>query len=693
MLRFLDNRQTPTAMGNRIRQGVRWGIFLSSATTALFLFVSAAEADGSVVINEIMWDETEYVELRNTMGAAVSLNGWSLARQRPGEERKTLVTFGSSDAVAANSFWLIEKSEAATTVPADKLVSALTLLNSGEQLILLDEHGRVVDTANPVGAWLAGENTSVGVAMERNNPPADGAVLGSWHTSTGIEGGRSGTPRMANTEPPVNTAPEAVAGVDIAATVGTSVSFSAEDSTDSDGDELTYSWDFGDGSSGSGPDVSHSYAAAGSYTATLTVGDGKLTDTNALVVTVTAPVYSDALVINEFLPDPVGADTTAEFIELFNTGADSVDLAGWKLDDADGGSVAYSIPAGTTIRGGAYLSFSRSETKVALNNEGDTVRLLAPSGTVRASTTFGKSDEGQSFNRVDSSYVLSTTPTPGQSNVITATAEADEGKSSSRTSSSATSTTDKTGRVAGTTVKTVSLSEVREEEQDSWVTVEGVVSAPPGVFGEQLLYLAGSGIQVYFSKGSWPKLELGSRVKLTAQVGRAYGEARLKLSEAKDLTIMKTEAPPEPHLVETGEIDVDKEGWLVTVAGEVVETDGDTFYVDDGSGKVKVFIKETTGIDKPPMKKGSTVTLTGVVSHTTSGYRLLPRFQSDVRLGLVAGLTHFPATGPPPPRLRRVNSSGWSISPRWVIFKELCGNQSTWSFWVGGMVPRVYSEV
>ena len=87
------------------------------------------------------------------------------------------------------------------------------------------------------------------------------------------------------------------------------------------------------------------------------------------------------------------------------------------------------------------------------------------------------------------------------------------------------------------------------------------------------------------------------------------------------------------------------EGWLVTIQGKVTETSGDTFYMDDGSGETRVYIKSSTKIDKPQMKKGAVVTVTGVVSETSSGYRVLPRWQEDVRLGLVAGMTSFPATG------------------------------------------------
>jgi len=55
--------------------------------------------------------------------------------------------------------------------------------------------------------------------------------------------------------------------------VGQNVSFSGF-ASDVDGDTLTYSWTFGDGSQASGASAAHAYAAAGVYTATLTVSDG-----------------------------------------------------------------------------------------------------------------------------------------------------------------------------------------------------------------------------------------------------------------------------------------------------------------------------------------------------------------------------------------------------------------------------------
>lgn len=78
--------------------------------------------------------------------------------------------------------------------------------------------------------------------------------------------------------PPLTTnhAPLAAAtGSPLAGAGGSlTVSFSGAASSDPDGNALSYAWDFGDGTAGAGATPSHTYAAAGAYTATLTVSDG-----------------------------------------------------------------------------------------------------------------------------------------------------------------------------------------------------------------------------------------------------------------------------------------------------------------------------------------------------------------------------------------------------------------------------------
>ena len=110
--------------------------------------------------------------------------------------------------------------------------------------------------------------------------------------------------------------------------------------------------------------------------------------TNSLFFPTPTPTgIPSRVVINEVLIRPrhdwegAGGVTTAdEFIELYNAGSLPVYLKGWWLDDIAGaGSKAYDLP-GVTISPRGYAVFFRSKTKIALNDGGDTVRLMAPDG-------------------------------------------------------------------------------------------------------------------------------------------------------------------------------------------------------------------------------------------------------------------------------------------------------------------------
>jgi PKD repeat protein len=77
------------------------------------------------------------------------------------------------------------------------------------------------------------------------------------------------TPR-AQYEIPANADPVAVTS---ATTADLTVTVDGTGSTDPDGAITGYLWDFGDGTTAEEPTTSHTYAAAGTYTVTLTVTD------------------------------------------------------------------------------------------------------------------------------------------------------------------------------------------------------------------------------------------------------------------------------------------------------------------------------------------------------------------------------------------------------------------------------------
>ncbi len=89
------------------------------------------------------------------------------------------------------------------------------------------------------------------------------------------------------------------------------------------------------------------------------------------------PVNNDpinAVLINEIFP---ASQTEAGFIELYNHGAQTVDLTGCVLTD-DPATNKYVLPAGLSIAAGGYLLLSQENSGVALSASGGTIYFKAP---------------------------------------------------------------------------------------------------------------------------------------------------------------------------------------------------------------------------------------------------------------------------------------------------------------------------
>lgn len=88
-----------------------------------------------------------------------------------------------------------------------------------------------------------------------------------------------------NNHPPVAVA----TSPDLSRKVGDTVSFNGSSSSDSDGDYLSYVWNFGNGNTANGSSAVTTYSVAGTYTSTLTVYDGKGGVGTASLTVVIAP--------------------------------------------------------------------------------------------------------------------------------------------------------------------------------------------------------------------------------------------------------------------------------------------------------------------------------------------------------------------------------------------------------------------
>jgi PKD repeat protein len=122
-------------------------------------------------------------------------------------------------------------------------------------------------------------------------------------------------------------------------TAGSQAAFSGAASSDPDGNPLSFSWDFGDGSNGSGVTPTHTYVTPNTYTVTLTVSDNQqppLTNSTTATVTVNP---TGGCVLPDTFTRPDSPDLGNGWVEAPTS---SLRISGNHLENASSGdSVAY----------------------------------------------------------------------------------------------------------------------------------------------------------------------------------------------------------------------------------------------------------------------------------------------------------------------------------------------------------------
>ena len=334
---------------------------------APFLFLQPVRASlpPSVIISEVAWmgspasSSDEWIELYNASLEPVSLTGWVL------EESDGSPSVVLQGVLPADTYFLLERTddESVPGIPADQIYSG-ALNNDARTLTLLDASGTIIDVAQ----W-----SSDGPGNNAEDKPMERVFDGSWATSTVV----GGTPGSEN-----------------------SVWFGAASPETSE--ELEPAEE------AMPPEEPETAPAPPSAAPTAPASDMKEVSSSAD----NSPSVAD-LRLSEVLPDPEGKDSTDEFVEVVNIGTAVAQLDGWAVRDASGSS----LPLSGVLGPGAYLAFFAGNTRLpSLNNSGDTVELLAPSGAVVDGVTYDSSLEGISLIFYNSQWSWTAAPTPNAEN-------------------------------------------------------------------------------------------------------------------------------------------------------------------------------------------------------------------------------------------------------------------------------------
>ncbi|MDP2910251.1 MAG: lamin tail domain-containing protein [bacterium] len=128
-------------------------------------------------------------------------------------------------------------------------------------------------------------------------------------------------------------------------------------------------------------------------------------------------LYPKGIIFNEILASPDGPDGENEWIEIYNENDFEINLSGWQIKDGAGKITIYTLNKKIPALG--YLVFSRPETKITLNNDGDELFFFNPNKEIINSIIFNKAPLNQSYSRTSSGWAWNSNLTPGEKNIIT----------------------------------------------------------------------------------------------------------------------------------------------------------------------------------------------------------------------------------------------------------------------------------
>ena len=138
--------------------------------------------------------------------------------------------------------------------------------------------------------WDFGDGNTASGATAKHGYVKGGSYKATLFIDDGRNSDCSGSTKIHSVN--VNTPPVANAGPDLLICVTEEVELDATGSFDPDNNNITYTWDFGDGETATGPKVRHAYKGIGVYKISLTVKDDSGTEcdvaTDTLVATVNA---------------------------------------------------------------------------------------------------------------------------------------------------------------------------------------------------------------------------------------------------------------------------------------------------------------------------------------------------------------------------------------------------------------------
>ena len=420
--------------------------------TFLFAIVLLActvpsHACAQVVIGEVLWPGSdlstadEWLEITSIVDVDTDLSGWTLTSLNTKGEHFIALTFATGSHIGPGESLIVsghtESSSRLFAEPAF-VASSLTLPNTKLLLRLHDADGGVIDEVDDgVGVPFAGANpsgTGAKASMERIDLHVAGTLKENWRTSTqslGFDDGARvlGTPGTVPDLEPQELITEIVQSSSSSSSSSApctdplQVAISIQSGPVSGVGKVTVnmqavatagslsssacSWNFGDRFTSTSCNPStHSFTNPGTYMVHL---EAKNQCGDTLVQEQKIEVFPDGtsssapssfydgsrLIFSGALPNPEGADTGKEWIELHNPEDHGVDLSGWKLAVGETSIQSYALKG--SLPPGENLRIFDAEMKFKLANTASKLQLISPAGIALSTVVWKSTDEGRTY--------------------------------------------------------------------------------------------------------------------------------------------------------------------------------------------------------------------------------------------------------------------------------------------------------
>jgi len=257
----------------------------------------------------------------------------------------------------------------AGNVPPSATASATPRSGTAPLTVAFTGTGSDTDGTIASYAWSFGD----GGTSTQQNPSHTYASAGNFTATLVVtdNAGATGSAAVSITvSAPVNQPPTATASANpTSGTAPLAVVFTGG-GTDTDGTIASYAWTFGDGGTSTVKSPSHTYASAGSYTASLVVTDnGGATGSAAVSITVSAPVNQPPTATASANPTSGTAPLAVAFTGTGNDPDGTIASYSWSF--GDGGTSTQQNPSHTYVSSGNYTA-----SLVVTDNSGATGSAL-----------------------------------------------------------------------------------------------------------------------------------------------------------------------------------------------------------------------------------------------------------------------------------------------------------------------------